>query len=132
MTIEMSFLTPIILFLIMNGILVSFYCHDKNILLGAAYETAVVGSNKIREVPPVTSEQLEQLFYERVGNKCVLFSGGNVQVTISTNEITVKVNAKKGRLRMSLEKRAAVTEPEKRIRDRNKIKEILDGAENNN
>ena len=28
-----------------------FYYHDKNIIAGAAYETAVVGSNKAREKP---------------------------------------------------------------------------------
>lgn len=43
MTVEMSFLMPIILFLIMGCILSVFYYHDKIILSGAAYETAVVG-----------------------------------------------------------------------------------------
>ena len=49
MTVEMSFLMPMILFLIMGCILAVFYYHDKNILSGAAYETAVVGSTKARE-----------------------------------------------------------------------------------
>ena len=56
MTIEMSFLMPIILFLIMNCILVVFYYHDKNVLAGAAYETAVVGSTKAREKEGVKEE----------------------------------------------------------------------------
>ena len=38
MTVEMSFLMPMILFLIMGCILAVFYYHDKNILSGAAYE----------------------------------------------------------------------------------------------
>lgn len=42
MTVEMSFLMPIILLLLMNSILAAFYFHDKNILAGAAYETAVI------------------------------------------------------------------------------------------
>ena len=37
MTVEMSFLMPIILLLLMNSILAAFYFHDKNILAGAAY-----------------------------------------------------------------------------------------------
>ena len=49
MTVEMSFLMPMILFLIMACILAVFYYHDKNILAGAAYETAVAGSTKARE-----------------------------------------------------------------------------------
>ena len=54
MTVELSFLMPIILLLIMSSILAAFYFHDKNVLAGAAYETAVVGSTKIREKDKVT------------------------------------------------------------------------------
>ena len=48
-TVEMAFLIPMILFLIMGCIRISFYYHDKNIIAGAAYETAVTGSTKVRE-----------------------------------------------------------------------------------
>ena len=37
--------------LVMSSIYAFFYYHDKNIIAGAAYETAVVGSNKAREKP---------------------------------------------------------------------------------
>ena len=47
--VEMSFLTPIIMLLVMSSIYAFFYYHDKNIIAGAAYETAIVGSNKARE-----------------------------------------------------------------------------------
>lgn len=47
-TVEMSFLMPIIMLLVMSSIYAFFYYHDKNIIAGAAYETAVVGSNKAR------------------------------------------------------------------------------------
>lgn len=50
-TVEMSFLMPIIMLLVMSSIYAFFYYHDKNIIAGAAYETAVVGSNKAREKP---------------------------------------------------------------------------------
>ena len=49
MTVEMSFLMPMIMFLIMGCILTVFYYHDKNVLSGAAYETAVAGSTRMRE-----------------------------------------------------------------------------------
>lgn len=41
-TVEMSFLMPIIMLLVMSSIYAFFYYHDKNIIAGAAYETAVV------------------------------------------------------------------------------------------
>ena len=58
LTVEMSFLMPMILFLIMGCILAAFYYHDKLILTGAAYETAVAGSTKAREKDGVKAGQL--------------------------------------------------------------------------
>ena len=132
MTVEMSFLMPIILLLIMNGILAGFYFHDKNIIAGAAYETAVVGSVRIREKDKITDGELETLFAERIGRKCILFSGSSATISIDEDEIVVNATARKGRFAVSVVKRAAVTEPEKHIRNIRRIKEIADGTENYN
>lgn len=128
MTVEMSFLMPIILMLIMSSILAAFYFHDKNILAGAAYETAVVGSIKMREKDMVTEGELKELFQERSGRKCILFARDSVSVGIGKTEIHIKVSAYKGRFCLSVEKKAAVTEPESYIRDIRRAKEIVDGA----
>ena len=45
-TIEASFVVPIILMVFMASVYIIFYFHDKNILSGAVYETAVVGSGR--------------------------------------------------------------------------------------
>lgn len=128
MTVEMSFLMPIILLLIMSSILAAFYFHDKNILAGAAYETAVVGSTKIREKDKVEEGELETLFRERVGRKCILFAGSSARISIKKQEISIKASARKGRFGLSVIKKAAVTEPEDHIRDIRRVKEIADGA----
>lgn len=130
MTIEMSFLMPIILLLIMSSILTGFYFHDKNILAGAAYETVVVGSTKIREKDKVTVGELEALFQERVGKKCILFAGSSGSVSIGKSEICIKASAYKRRFGMSVVKRAAITEPENYIRNIRRVKEIANGAKN--
>lgn len=117
LTVEMSFLMPMILFLIMNCILAVFYYHDKNILSGAAYETAVVGSTKAREKDGVTEEELKSLFQQRVQNKCILFAGSDAVIDVGEDEITVTVTASRRRMQLSVIRRAAVTEPEKYIRD---------------
>lgn len=132
MTVEMSFLMPIILLLLMNSILAAFYFHDKNILAGAAYETAVIGSTKIRKKDKVTAGELETLFQERVDRKCILFAGSSVTVSIEKAEICIKASACKGRFGLSVVKKAAVTEPENHIRDIRRVKEIADGAKNHN
>lgn len=115
-TVEMSLLVPLILFLVMACILVIFYYHDKNILAAAAYETAVTGSTRAREKGGADAGELEAMFAERIRGKCILFAGADVRVAISDEEITVEVAASRRGMRLSLEQRAAVTEPEKEIR----------------
>lgn len=121
-TVEMSLLMPMILFLIMGCVLACFYYHDKNIIAGAAYETAVVGSTKAREKDGVGEEELNALFRERVGRKCILFSRVKSTCEVSKEEIRVLASAKKRRMSLRVESRAAVTEPEKYIRDIRRIK----------
>ncbi len=117
MTVEMSFLMPMILFLIMGCILTVFYYHDKNILSGAAYETAVVGSTKAREKDGVKEGELETLFYERVKNKCIMFVCPQVSVNVEKEEIEIIAAASRKYMKISVSKKAAITNPEKKIRD---------------
>lgn len=132
MTVEMSFLMPILLMLIMSSILASFYFHDKNILAGAAYETAVVGSTKIREQEKVTDSELKELFRERVRRKCILFAVSRADVSIGKQDICVMATAHKGRFSVSVMKKAAVTKPEEYIRNLRQLKEIGDGTKDHN
>lgn len=122
MTVEASFLMPMIMFLIMGCILAVFYYHDKNILSGAAYETAVVGGTKARETGGVTEGELEQLFRERVKGKCIMFSNVRAAVSVGKDEIEVTAAADRRSMKVSVTKRAAVTEPEKYIRNMRRLK----------
>lgn len=122
MTVEMSFLMPMILFLIMGCILAVFYYHDKNILSGAAYETAVAGSTKAREKGGVTKEELEQLLQDRVRGKCILFSRVQAAATVGKDEIEVTAAASGKGMKVSVSKRAVVTDPEKYIRNMRRLK----------
>lgn len=127
-TVEMSFLMPIILLLIMSSIFAIFYYHDKNVIAGAAYETAVVGSNKAREKDGADAAELEALFQERVGDKCIFFAGARASVSISEEEVQVQAQATGRGMSVSVEKSAAITEPEKKIRDIRRIGEIGNGT----
>lgn len=131
-TVEMSFLMPIILLLIMGSILSVFYFHDKNIVAGAAYETAVVGSTKAREKDGVDPGELESLFEERVGDKCILFARVDVSVKVEDEQIEVQAQAAKRKMKISVVKRAPVTEPEQGIRDIRRAKELVNGKKDYN
>ena len=126
MTVEMSLLMPIILFLILNCILTVFYFHDKNIIAAAAYETSVVGSTKMREA----EGELTALFAERIEGKCILFAGSSVNISVGEKQILVEATAEKGKFRVSVRKRASVTEPEAYIRKKRKLREVINGAAN--
>lgn len=120
-TVEMSVIAPLALFLILGCILTFFYYHDKNILAGAAYETAVVGSTKAREEEGADPAELETLFQERIRGKCILFPGAQAEVEATDEEITVRVSARRNGMQISLVYKAAVTIPEKNIRNRKRL-----------
>lgn len=130
MTVEMSFLMPMILLMIMGSILAAFYFHDKNVIAGAAYETVVVGSTKMREKEQITESEIVKLFQERLGKKSILLSDIDATAVISEKEIKISVIAGNGRFRLSVMKMAAVTAPENHIRNIKRLKEITDGAKN--
>lgn len=109
-----------------------FYFHDKNILAGAAYETAAVAGTKIREKEKTDAAQIEALFYERTEGKCILFPTPEVSIEIGDREIIVTAAARRGEFGLSVEKKIPVTEPEKTIRDRKRLKEIGNGTKNYN
>lgn len=106
----------------MGCVLACFYYHDKNIIAGAAYETAVVGSTKAREKDGIQEAELKALFQERVGKKCILFPGAVAVCSVSKEEIHVSAVAKRRKMLLAVESRAAVTEPERYIRDIRRIK----------
>lgn len=115
-TVEMSVVVPLAVLLIMTAVLVMFYYHDKNILSAAAYETAVAGGTKAREKDGIEAGELEAMLIERIHGKCILFAEADVEAVLCDEEIVIKVSASRRGMRLTVEQRAAVTEPEKEIR----------------
>ena len=121
MTVEMSFIMPVILLLVMQCITAAFYFRDKNIISGAAYETAVVGSTKAHEEGGAEEGELQELFQERVAGKCILFPGADAGISLSETAVVVTASASVRGMGLSVIKKARVTEPEKYIRDMRRI-----------
>lgn len=123
--VEMAYLMPVILLmwvLIIYGI---FLFHDKVILSGAAYETAVVGSEYAHE-DEISEGMLIQYFQDRVDGKLLFFSEVTAQAEIEEDQITVSSQASRKGMGVSVIQRAPITFPEKEIR---KIRMIKDGLE---
>lgn len=85
----------------------------------------------MRERDGIDEGELEALYAERTEGKCILFAGSSAQVSVGEKEIVVEATAQKGRFMLSVLKKAAVTDPEKYIRDRRRMKEVIDGATDN-
>ena len=130
LTIEMSILIPVILLIFMGFVLTVFYYYDKDIMHGAAYETAVLGSVKLREEAEFTESELEAFCRERLEGKNIMMTSVVVNADIQEEEIIVGITSKKKGFSLSVEKRAAVTEPEKKIRDIRRL-DVKNGEKNN-
>lgn len=121
MTIEMAIIIPLVLFMVMGLILTIFYFHDKNILNGAASETAVVGSARLRDSEEVDEEDLENFCRERIQGKCIFLVSHRIDVSVSDTEVVVEVTAAKRDFSISVIKKAVVTEPERKIRNMRRL-----------
>ena len=74
-TVELSYLLPMILMIFLMVVYVTFYYHDKNILIGAASETAVVGAQLERKPDENGKTDLSGFYQERIRGKLILFFG---------------------------------------------------------
>lgn len=140
-TIEMAYIMPVIFLIFTSTVYLMFYYHDKNILAGAVYETAVVGSQKIRaagaddadeggaypESAGSVEESLETLFHARIRRKLILFPGAAVSVNCTEKQIEVTAKAVRKKMRVTVTGRAAVTKPEKFIRNHRKLHGVVAG-----
>lgn len=120
-TIEMAYIMPVVLFAFVALIYILFYLHDKNIISGAGYETAVVGCQKLRWEEEDVEGQMEKLFRERIRGKLIFFSYVDVEIVCGKEMVMVKAEARKNRMRIHTEQRCQVSEPEKFIRNLRRI-----------
>ena len=115
-TVEMAYIMPVVLLSFMAIVYSAFYYHDKNVLMGMAYETAVLGTQKERTPKGFDSGELAGHFTEHVEGKLILFSFSSVTMDKNARYIVVKSEASKRHMRIQIEQRASITEPEKFIR----------------
>ena len=113
--IEMSYIMPVFLFLFLLIMYTVFYYHDKAVLNGAAAETAVLGAQAERR-KETKEYDLEKIFHERTEGKLIFLTGANVTVQKDEKEITVSVSAQKNLMRLSICQKAAIVNPEEKIR----------------
>ncbi len=111
-TIEAAVIVPLILMVIAVVISILFYYHDKNVIKGVAYETAMVFSDK----KEATCEEVEEYFQDKLRRKLIVFSYVETDITLEDSQVEIICSASRQFMRISLETRVKRTEPEVWIR----------------
>lgn len=124
-TIEMAYIMPTVVLVLLLAIYTIFYYHDKNILIGAAGETAVLGA-QIERQRVENKADLHNFYRERVKGKLILLHLTEVEVTEGKKWIEVTAWAGKSRMRVSVRQKAIVPEPEKKIRKKRQLESLLE------
>lgn len=122
-TVEMAYILPSIILIFLLVIYTVFYYHDKNILIAAAGETAVLGAQAERQKGN-ESIDLGSFYRERTGSKLILLHLTGVEITKSKQQIEVQVTAGKGRMRVSVVQKAGIPKPEEKIRLKRKLEAL--------
>lgn len=125
-TVELSYLIPMILVIFLTVIYTTFYYHDKNILIGAASETAVIGAQMERKPDEEGKTDLTGFYQERIQGKLILFSEAEASVNRSSKWVEVSVYADRGNMRLHVVQRAALQEPEAAIRRKWMLEKAID------
>lgn len=124
-TIEMAYLLPIIFMVFVLVVYTSFYYHDKQILIGAASETATVGAQRARWPDNQSKSGLEEFCKERVNGKLILFAGIDVTTSVTKEWVDVDIYTRKKKMKLHIRQRAPIMNPEKKIRRKQILEKVV-------
>ena len=126
--VEMAYLMPVVLLCWMLVVFALFFYHDKSVIAGAAYESAVMGTELWAEETGYRSSKIEDYFRERINGKLLFYRNVEVRIMVDQAEIRVEAEAVKYLMMLHVEEQAAVTQPEKVVRDMVILKETIEDA----
>lgn len=129
LTVELAYLFIILFSIFVLVIHTVFYYHDKNILQGAASETAVLWAQLERRQGEYVEESAETFYQKRISGKLILFSGSSVDVEQTDKEITVIASAEKGFMKVLVHGSAVIVKPENKIRKKRMVEDWVEPEE---
>lgn len=125
MTIEASYLLPLVLLVFSVTITLLFYYHDKILLMGTAHETAAYGA----DTKEAEEDELRRYAKARVNGKLLLFATIEPEITIEKEQVQVVCTARKKKVSVQVKCTVSRTEPEDYIRSIRKLKKLGEGKE---
>lgn len=127
-TVEMAYIFPIVIFVFIFTIYIVFYWHDKNILLGAAAETAVLAAQSDRQQSGGKPD-LQSFYQERTKGKLIWLRLTDVEVELDKTRVRVTARAGRGRMRVQAVQITRIPGPEKKIRKKRHLESLTDQEE---
>ena len=122
LTVEMSIILPMVIFIIFLLIHTAFYYHDKAVITGAVSETVnkcveAVRDNNENKINP------EMLLRKRVNGRLIMLEVKDLNIDMSDKRIVAELKAAKWKFRTKIHMEAAVTYPEEKLRSKQKREE---------
>lgn len=127
MTIEASYLLPLVLVVFCVTITLLFYYHDKIVLMGTVHETAAYGAG----TKEAGEDELRSYAKARVNGRLLLFATMEPEITIEKEQVQVVCTARKKQVAVRVTCTVSRTEPEDYIRSIRKLKKLGEGKEEN-
>ncbi|MGC4018769.1 MAG: pilus assembly protein [Muricomes sp.] len=124
-TVEMAYIMPMVILILLLTIYTIFYYHDKNILIGAAGETAVLGAQLERQKGEGKTD-LGNFYRERIRGKLILLHLTDIEVTKRKKQVEVNAQAGNRWMHVSAGGKAVIPEPEKKIRKKRQLEALLE------
>lgn len=125
LTVELAYLFIVLFSIFVLIIHTVFYYHDKNILQGAASETAVLWAQLERRQGEYVEESAETFYQKRISGKLILFSGSSVSVEQTDEEVIVIASAEKGFMKVRVHGLATIVKPENKIRKKRIVEDWI-------
>lgn len=126
LTVEMAYLFGVFLMIFVLIVHTVFCYHDKNILLGAACETAVLFAQIERRPDEYSGESAESFYQKRIEGKLVLFSGVSTNIQQTDDKVEVIVSAQNGFMKVNVHGEAEIVNPEEKIREKRKVENWIE------
>ena len=119
---ELAWIMPMILLVLISCITLTFYFYDKCILAGMSAEIAVTAAEQIRNGEDSLAE-LNQEFQSKTERKMVLLRQIKLEIEEKGTDVTVQLEACRGAVKCRAYGYASVCKPEEYIRIHKEISE---------
>ena len=119
---------PIVLLTWILVIFSLFHFHDKTIIAGAAYESAIVGAELWNDEEENKTLKIERYFQERIRGKLLFYQTVNSEIFLEKTKVRVTAFATRNMMNINVEQQAAITVPEQEIIKWQHWKENVEGT----